>query len=170
MIFAEISTNPVMEFFDNAVLAWALVACGLAQLSKLFVELVQHRQWRPSVLLETGGMPSSHSALVTGTASGVGIELGFGHPAFAIASTVALVVMYDASGIRRASGLIATRVNELPIENWPITPQKPLKESLGHTRLEVFIGSLFGPAVALPGIIFVGSPLHLAQIFGFGLG
>ena len=150
---------PVIEFFDNAVLAWGLLACGLAHCSKLIVELIQHRQWRPSVLLETGGMPSSHSAFVTGTASGVGLELGFDHPGFAIAVMVAFVVMYDASGIRRASGLTAERVNDLPIESWPTPPSKPLKESLGHTRLEVFVGSLIGPAIALPGIIFIGSPL-----------
>jgi len=160
----------LMELFDNEVMAWGLLACGLAQLSKLAVELFQHRRWRPSVLVETGGMPSSHSALVTGTASGVGLELGFDHPGFAIAVTVAFVVMYDASGIRRASGLTAERVNELPLESWPSPPSKPLKESLGHTRLEVLVGSFLGPLVALPGIFFIGSPLHLAQTLGLNVG
>ena len=159
-----------LELLDNAVLAWALLACGLAQLSKLFVELVLNQRWRPSVLLETGGMPSSHSALVTGAASGVGLQLGFDHPVFAVAATIAFVVMYDASGIRRSSGLIAARVNELPKENWTSISNKPLKESLGHTRLEVLVGSLIGPAVALPGILFFGSPLHVAQSIGLIVG
>ena len=170
MNFTDLSLNSLIEVLDNAVLTWALIACGLAQLSKLIVELVQNRQWRPAVLLETGGMPSSHSAFVTGTASGVGLQLGFDHPGFAIAATVAFVVMYDASGIRRASGLTAARINELPLDNWPSPPLKPLKESLGHTRLEVLVGSLIGPVVAMPGIAFVGSPLHMAQIFGLMVG
>ena len=132
----------------------------------MIVELFQHGKWRPSVLLETGGMPSSHSAFVTGTASGVGLQLGFDHPSFAVAATVAFVVMYDASGIRRAAGLTAARVNELPSDSWPLSSYLPLKESLGHTRLEVFVGSLIGPAIALPGMFFVGSPLHFAQMLG----
>ena len=154
----------LLDLLDNAVLSWALIACGIAQFSKLFFELIQHQKWRPAVLLETGGMPSSHSAFVTGTASGVGFQLGFEDPLFAVAATIAFVVMYDASGIRRSSGLIAQRVNDLSskIDN-QITINK-LKENLGHERLEVFIGSLIGPAVALPGIAYLGSPSHLVQI------
>jgi acid phosphatase family membrane protein YuiD len=64
------------DLFDNAVLAWGLAACGAAQLSKLVIELAVHRRWRPSVLFETGGMPSSHSALMTGIAAGIGWYLG----------------------------------------------------------------------------------------------
>ena len=170
MNFSQPSPHSMYEVFDNAVLAWGLIACGLAQLSKLLVEIVQHRKWRPSVLLETGGMPSSHSALVTGTASGVGLQLGFDQPAFAIAVTLAFVVMYDASGIRRAAGLTAAKVNEMNLKDLPSPLPSPLKESLGHTRLEVLVGSLIGPAVALPGISFIGSPLHLAQTLGFIVG
>ena len=170
MNFPHSYFSPLLEILDNAVLAWALIACGLAQVSKLIVEFFQHKKWRPAVILETGGMPSSHSAFVTGTAAGVGLQLGFDHPGFAIAATVAFVVMYDASGIRRAAGLIAERVNLLPNESWPSSEGNPLKETLGHTRIEVFIGSLIGPAVALPGIVFFGSPLHLVQSFGFALG
>ena len=128
------------------------------------IELIQHRQWRPAVLLETGGMPSSHSAFVTGTASGVGLQLGFDDPSFAVAATIAFVVMYDASGIRRAAGQMASRLNQLQGEKLQSQKYTPLKESLGHTRLEVFVGSLLGPAIALPGIVFIGSPLNLIQL------
>jgi len=144
---------------DNAVLAWGLAACGLAQVSKLLFELIFNQNWRPSVLIETGGMPSSHSALVTGTAAGVGLQLGFDDPMFALASTIAFIVMYDASGIRRSAGLTAAKVNEL-------TSETNLKESLGHTKIEVLVGSLIGPSIALPGILFVGSPLHVLQMIG----
>ncbi len=170
MNFTEHSLPPILALFDNAVLAWALFACGLAQLMKLFFELIQNRQWRPAVLLETGGMPSSHSAFVTGTAAGVGWQLGFGHPGFALAVTLAFVVMYDASGVRRAAGLTASRVNLLPQEMWPSKPEQKLKETLGHSRLEVLVGSLIGPSIALPGIVLIGSPLHLAQMLGLSFG
>ena len=72
MIDATPSHAVLREFFDNSSLTWGLMACGVAQLSKLFLELLLHRRWRPAVLIETGGMPSSHSALVTGTAACVG--------------------------------------------------------------------------------------------------
>ncbi len=170
MIETALSHAVVHELIDNASLAWGLAACGLAQLSKLFIELVLHRRWRPAVLVETGGMPSSHSALVTGTAAGLGWTTGFDHPLFALAATVAFIVMYDASGIRRAAGFTAERVNALPDELWPETLEKPLKESLGHSRLQVLVGSLIGPAVALPGLVFLGSPLHLISMIGAGSG
>ena len=152
---------------DNAVLAWGLAACGLAQFSKLLFELIFKKRWRPSVLIETGGMPSSHSALVTGTASGVGLQFGFDDPVFALASTIAFIVMYDASGIRRSAGLTAAKVNEMSKVNTnESSTENTLKESLGHTKIEVLVGSLLGPTIALPGILFIGSPLHLCQMIG----
>ena len=164
--------NPGYEFqfiyiLDNAVLAWGLAACGIAQFSKLLFELIFNQRWRPSVLIETGGMPSSHSALVTGTAAGVGLQLGFNDPVFALASTIAFIVMYDASGIRRAAGLTATKVNQISKDNSKeLSLENPLKESLGHTKVEVLVGSVLGPIVSLPGIFFLGSPLHILQMIG----
>tara|TARA_Y100001968_G_scaffold194924_1_gene178837 strand:+ start:63 stop:578 length:516 start_codon:yes stop_codon:yes gene_type:complete len=159
--------SQLINILDNAVLAWGLAACGLAQISKLLFELIFKQRWRPSVLIETGGMPSSHSALVTGTAAGVGLQLGFNDPLFALASTIAFIVMYDASGIRRSAGLTAARVNQISKDRTNESASEPsLKESLGHTKIEVLVGSLFGPIVALPGIFFFGSPLHLLQMIG----
>ena len=164
--------NPASEFqfiyiLDNAVLAWGLAACGLAQFSKLLFELIFKQRWRPSVLIETGGMPSSHSALVTGTAAGIGLQLGFNDPVFALASTIAFIVMYDASGIRRSAGLTAAKVNQILKDNSnELSSETTLKESLGHTKIEVLIGSILGPIVALPGIFFIGSPLHILQMIG----
>ena len=152
---------------DNSVLAWGLAACGLAQFSKLLFELIFKKKWRPSVLIETGGMPSSHSALVTGTAAGVGLQLGFNDPVFALASTIAFIVMYDASGIRRSAGLTAAKVNQiLKDDSDKVSSENTLKESLGHTKIEVLVGSLLGPLVALPGIFFIGSPLHILHMIG----
>ena len=164
--------NPGSEFqfiyiLDNAVLAWGLAACGLAQFSKLLFELIFKQRWRPSVLIETGGMPSSHSALVTGTAAGIGLQLGFNDPVFALASTIAFIVMYDASGIRRSAGLTAAKVNQILKDNSnELSSETTLKESLGHTKIEVLVGSILGPIVALPGIFFIGSPLHILQMIG----
>ena len=164
--------NPGFEsqfiyILDNAVLAWGLAACGLAQFSKLLFELIFKQRWRPSVLIETGGMPSSHSALVTGTAAGVGLQLGFDDPVFALASTIAFIVMYDASGIRRSAGLTAAKVNQISKDNSnELSSETTLKESLGHTKIEVLVGSILGPIVALPGIFFIGSPLHILQMIG----
>jgi acid phosphatase family membrane protein YuiD len=106
---------------------------------------------------------------MTGTAAGVGWYEGFQDPLFALAAAVAFVVLYDASGVRRASGETAARLNALvqsqpavagtEVSRWPT----PLKENIGHTRLEVLVGALLGPLVALPGLALLGSPLHLAQ-------
>jgi len=166
------SIDPTLDpqfifILDNAVLAWGLAACGLAQVSKLLFELIFKQRWRPSVLIETGGMPSSHSALVTGTAAGVGLQLGFDDPMFALASTIAFIVMYDASGIRRSAGLTAAKVNQISkVNSIESSTENTLKESLGHTKIEVLVGSLLGPTIALPGILFIGSPLHLLQMIG----
>ena len=167
---AVVTVSMPLQFLDNAVLAWGLAACGLAQLSKLVIELVLHRRWRPAVLIETGGMPSSHSALVTGTAAAAGWQEGFNSAVFALAATVAFVVMYDASGVRRSAGFTAERVNALPDAVWDTVPEQPLKERLGHSRTEVLVGSLMGPAIALIGLTFVGSPLQLAHTITDALG
>jgi acid phosphatase family membrane protein YuiD len=165
------SVQVLAGIVDNGVLWWGLAACGAAQLSKLVVELVVHRRWNPKVLVETGGMPSSHSALMTGTAAGLGWQLGFADPLFALAAVLCFVVLYDASGVRRSAGLIAERVNGLVGDAGGLVagepPTKPLKQNLGHTRLEVLIGALLGPAVALPGLVLLGSPLHLATSWGW---
>lgn len=158
--------NALEAFFSNGVLAWGLAACGIAQLSKLVIELVVHRRWNPKVLVETGGMPSSHSALLTGTAAGLGWQLGFDDPLFALAAIMCFVVLYDASGVRRAAGLTAARVNSQAQDE----SEKPLKENLGHTKLEVLVGSVIGPLIALPGLVLLGSPVQLVHRFLPGMG
>ena len=107
---------------------------------------------------------------VCGTAAGLGWQLGFADGLFALAATLCFVVLYDASGVRRAAGLTAERVNGLVSDAGGLVagepPARPLKQNLGHTRLEVLVGSLMGPLVALPGLALVGSPLQLAQRWG----
>nr|YP_002049404.1 hypothetical protein PCC_0779 [Paulinella chromatophora]ACB43194.1 hypothetical protein PCC_0779 [Paulinella chromatophora] len=167
MILDHQPINLLQQFLDNGVLAWALIACGFAQFSKLLIELTIHRRWRPAVLIETGGMPSSHSALVSGAAAGIGWQQGLDNPLFALAVAVAFVIMYDASGVRRAAGNIASRVNSFPEEIWGEAVPKPLKESLGHNRFEVLVGGIIGPLIVLIGLTFAGSPLDIFQSFGW---
>jgi acid phosphatase family membrane protein YuiD len=120
--------------FDNGVLWWGLAACGVAQLSKLVIELVVHRRWNPRVLVETGGMPSSHSALLTGTTAALGWVQGFEGPLFALAAVLCFVVLYDASGVRRAAGLTAARVNESEAQSAEAADQLAKVRALSDPR------------------------------------
>ena len=114
-------------------------------------------------MFETGGMPSSHSALITGATSGIGFQLGFDNPIFALAIAVSLIVMYDASGVRKSAGIQAAEINKLSKKLDPKS-ELDLKETLGHTKLEVIVGSLLGPLITLPGIFFIGSPLNILEL------
>ena len=114
-------------------------------------------------MFETGGMPSSHSALITGAASGIGYELGFDSSIFALSVAVALIVMYDASGVRKSAGIQAAEINKLSKKLDPKS-QVDLNVTLGHTKFEVIVGSLLGPLITLPGIFFIGSPLKIFDL------
>ncbi len=139
------------QILQNHVLWVALVACITAQILKLVVEFAQHRALNPRVLVETGGMPSAHSALVTALACGVGQTIGWNTPAFAVTSVFAVIVMYDAAGVRQAAGKQAKILNqildELFQENAEFN-QDRLKELLGHTPVQVIAGSALGVVIA----------------------
>ena len=147
-------------FMDNSVLFWSLLSCLFAQFFKIIFNFFSTGKIRFGIMFETGGMPSSHSALITGAASGIGFQLGFDSPIFALAIAISLIVMYDASGVRKSAGIQATELNKLSKILDPIS-EVNLKETLGHTKLEVFVGSLLGPLITLPGIFFIGSPLKI---------
>jgi len=150
-------------FFDNSVLFWSLISCLLAQFFKVIFNFFSTGKIRFGIIFETGGMPSSHSALITGTASGIGFQLGFDSPVFALAIAVSLIVMYDASGVRKSAGIQAAEINKLSKKLDPKS-QVALKETLGHTKSEVIVGSILGPLITLPGIVFIGSPLNLFNL------
>lgn len=96
-------------------------------------------------------MPSAHSAMASALATIVGIETGFGEPVFAVALAFSLVVMFDASTVRRAAGTQARLLNEMVDELFKEHhfSEKKLKELLGHTRLEVLLGMIMGILVAI---------------------
>lgn len=142
------------NIIDNRVLLIALVACLFAQASKLIIELIIHRKVNFRVLVETGGMPSSHSALVTSLATGVGIHDGFASTEFAIATVFAFIVMYDAAGVRQAAGKQARILNQIMDEFFQgehrFTEDR-LKELLGHTPVQVIVGSIVGILISIGG-------------------
>lgn len=142
---------PTMENFsdilDNYVLLVALVACVTAQILKAIIELVRHRKLNLKVMVETGGMPSAHSALVTALACGVGQTLGWASPFFAATCVFAIIVMYDAAGVRQAAGKQARVLNQIIDELFQEKPEfneDRLKELLGHTPFQVIAGSILG--------------------------
>lgn len=135
----------------NPVLVGALIAWMLAQALKLPLDYMLSRRWNWALLFSTGGMPSSHSALVTSTALGAGLFVGFDSPIFALAMAVAMVVIYDAAGVRRQAGIHARQINLMVNELFSGQPisETQLKEVLGHTPLEVIGGIILGIGVAV---------------------
>ena len=146
--------------FDNSVLFWSLLSCLLAQFFKIVFNYFSTGKIRFGIIFETGGMPSSHSALITGATSGIGLELGFNSSIFALAVAISLIVMYDASGVRKSAGIQAAEINKLSKILDPKS-EVMLKENLGHTKIEVLIGSFLGPLITLPGMFFLGSPIAM---------
>jgi hypothetical protein len=139
------------KILDNHVLVVALIACLIAQLSKIIVELVRHGKVSLRVLTTTGGMPSAHSALVTCLAAGVGQTVGWASPEFAIATIFAIIVMYDAAGVRQAAGKQARILNQMIDELFrehPTFSEDRLKELLGHTPFQVIVGSILGVTIS----------------------
>jgi uncharacterized protein len=137
--------------FQNHVLLTGLAGWILAQALKIPIDLFQSRRWNWALFFAAGGMPSSHSALMTSTAMAVGLHNGFDNPLFGVATAVAMVVVYDATGIRRQAGMQAQKINILVeelLKGHPIS-QEHLREVLGHTPLEALGGVLLGLVVAV---------------------
>ena len=137
--------------FDNRILVAAVAAWAIAQLSKTLFELIRYRQLKLSRLVSSGGMPSSHSALVTGLATATGRMTGIDSAAFAITIVLAGIVMYDAAGVRRAVSIQARILNQMIDEAFQGKPfaEKRLRELIGHTPMQVIVGGLLGVGVAL---------------------
>jgi uncharacterized protein len=136
---------------ENRILIAAFLSWAVAQVSKTLYELVRSRQLNFSRLVSSGGMPSSHSALVTGLATATGRVAGLGSAAFAISVVLASIVMYDAAGVRRAVSIQARILNQMMDEAWKGYPmgEKRLRELIGHTPIQVLVGALIGIAVGL---------------------
>lgn len=123
----------------------------VAQILKFFVHLIWKRKIDLRLFTTTGGMPSSHSAGVIGLSTTVGLICGFSSIEFAMAFGYALVVMYDAAGVRRAAGKQAACLNKIIMDIYKQELKEAggrLKELLGHTPMQVIMGALFGVVYA----------------------
>lgn len=153
-----------MEIFRkleyNYVLICAASSWAVAQIIKTILFWVLNKQFNSERLFGAGGMPSSHSALVCSATVATARSVGVGSTEFAIMFIIAMVVMYDAMGVRRAAGMHAKEINKMhrilkekgaePVEdNTDSRKKKELKEFLGHTPLEVLAGAMLGILMAL---------------------
>jgi acid phosphatase family membrane protein YuiD len=138
------------DIFANRVLLATLAGWALAQVIKIPLEYLRTRKWNWRIMFSTGGMPSSHTAAVSGACLGIGLWEGFATPLFALSFVLAMVVVYDATGIRRQAGQHAALINAILNERAPgeaAAGQAQLKELLGHTWLEAFGGIFWGVLV-----------------------
>lgn len=142
----------MLDILNESILFTAVLAWFIAQLLKVIFVLVKSKKIDFYRFIGSGGMPSSHSAFVVGLATSVGLTEGFESSMFAVSVVLALVVMYDAAGVRRAAGQMAKTLNQL-IEKWQtdddINREKRLKELLGHTPVEVFAGAVLGIIIGI---------------------
>ena len=144
------------ELLQNEGLICSLVSWFIAQVLKIPTYLLVEKELNWRRFFGSGGMPSSHTSFVVALTLMTGFDAGFQSVAFAIAFTLAAIVMYDAMGVRRAAGEQAEAINELrekisedqveedPFPEWG----KPLREALGHKPTEVISGAILGIAVS----------------------
>ena len=137
--------------FENRILVASFIAWAIAQLTKSVYELIRYRELSLNRLVSSGGMPSSHSALVMGLATATGRIAGLNSAEFAISLVLAAIVMYDAAGVRRAVSIQARILNQMIDEAFQGKPfaEKRLRELIGHTPTQVIVGGLLGIGVAL---------------------
>ncbi|HFC09526.1 MAG TPA: divergent PAP2 family protein [Chloroflexi bacterium] len=131
--------------FWSAFLAWLL-----AQGGKVPLAYIRTRKWDWGLWVSPGGMPSSHSALVSAAAWAAGLWQGFGSPLFGVAVAFALIVIYDATGVRRQAGEHAALLNRIvaDLQDGHLPAGEALREVLGHTQWEAFWGVVLGIASA----------------------
>ncbi len=146
MILAEIAHWNVFELFSGPWFWCGLGGWVSASVIKMFIAAAKTRKFDFTYMVRTGGMPSSHSATVTGIAFSIGYTEGFGTPLCVLAVTFAVVTMFDAATVRRAAGEHAKVLNAIvrDIKELKLKPQRRFKELLGHTRTEVVWGMVTG--------------------------
>ena len=134
------------RIFISAVIGWLI-----AQLLKVIIYMIINREFKAERFVGSGGMPSSHAATVCALATATFLEYGSGSFEFAIAGVLAIIVMYDARGVRLETGKQAEAINLLfkHLIDEDIKPVVKLKELVGHTPLQVFAGAVLGVVIAL---------------------
>ncbi|MBQ1312812.1 MAG: divergent PAP2 family protein [Blautia sp.] len=144
----------IFSIAQNKILITGCIAWICSQAAKVVIFLIinKHIVWER--LIGDGGMPSSHSATVTSVAVATALTCGWDSPVFAVACIMALIVMHDAMGVRQETGK-QTKVIKSMMEliesmgEGKLTPEETLKEFVGHTRRQVFVGLILGILVAV---------------------
>ena len=138
----------LLDFITNEFILIPVCAWIIAQVSKMFVALFQGKGLDFGYLVSSGGMPSSHSAIVTALATTIGMLNGFGTTEFAISVILALIVLYDSAGVRQAASQQAVVLNhivrEIKLKQPMTTLEADLRELIGHTPFQVIIGAAIG--------------------------
>ncbi|MCM8792347.1 MAG: divergent PAP2 family protein [Candidatus Omnitrophica bacterium] len=135
----------------NRILITTLMAWTTAQLIKIIIGVIKNKKFDFRWLVGAGGMPSSHAAGASALAVSIGREIGWDSVIFALAVAFAIVVMFDAQGVRRATGKQARILNKILDDiYWQGKIQENrLRELIGHTPIEVLIGMILGIVIAL---------------------
>ncbi len=142
--------NIFLDFLGNRVIIAAFAAWAIAQALKVILTLIVSKKFDASRIAGSGGMPSSHSAMVCAMVTAIGFNEGFSSSVFALAACFAAVVMYDAAGVRRSTGKNAAVLNHLLdglAGNGFVFDEERLKELVGHTPVQVAAGALLGVLV-----------------------
>jgi len=141
----------IVDIFTNSVVIAALIGWFGAQGFKVISTIVKHKKFDLERVMGSGGMPSSHTSTITAATFSIGNNYGFDSPVFGLGLCITLIVMYDAAGVRMAAGkqakVIKMIINE--IGEHRIKYEGELKELLGHTYLEVFVGFVVGIIIGL---------------------
>jgi len=140
------------ELITNKVLVVSVCAWAVTQLLKVVATLVRERRLDLHCLLASGGMPSSHSAVVGALVTSVAMLQGLGSVAFGIAAVLALIVMYDSAGVRQSVGqqsvVLIRIVQEFRFRRPIAELERDLREFLGHTPFQVIVGAIIGILIA----------------------
>ena len=142
----------INELLHNVIFVSAALGWMIAQVSKTIIYMIINKKFVAERLVGSGGMPSCHSATVCALATATAMECGAGSPEFAISVMLAIIVMYDAMGVRRETGIQARVLNEM-IEAFTkmgkeMSVEDRLKEFIGHTPLQVLVGAILGIIIA----------------------
>ena len=140
------------DLFNNHIIAVTMVSWLLAQSIKLIIDKIRYREVDFTRIVGAGGMPSSHSAFVTSLATSIAFQNGLDSTEFALAFSLAAIVMYDAAGVRRSAGKQAQVLNKIVHDLYSkehTIKKDRLKELIGHSPVEVFAGAVLGILVAI---------------------
>jgi len=145
------NANIFTEFFANKILITTILAWIIAQSIKVIIGVFRQKKFDFRWFVGTGGMPSSHAAGASCLAAAIGMDCGFDSAYFALAAAFALVVMFDAQGVRRATGRQARILNKITDDiYWQgRIEDSRLRELVGHTPIEVVAGFLLGVTIAV---------------------